>query len=312
MLNVLRIGMIELHVEMPLALQSQLAYFLSPVITEAQSTGICISIRYCKKLPVYEVSSFEKVRFKNIDYFYDCLNEVYYAINEFAYGRIDFKGESCTWLILETFCNVRSIFHTCILDPISLLGVNYGFLILHASVIGIEKNGIVFMGKSGAGKSTISMLVEKQSSEFCKYSDDTVQVFFDSENIRVIPLYTGEGYFNFVVEKYMNSNNQNIPKIVIGEKQYFFPQKEPTILDLKLIFLLNKNEHVLGSKLLSKREALIELLNLQTHIAGPHLKAWFESMKRLSAKIPIFEQQYNDLCDVNEVMGIINENVLRI
>ena len=171
MINKKRVGLLTFTLELPDSLQYGMDYFFSQIMERGIYTNIGIEISYCTKLPyIVDINDFITINMKNINYYYNKNQHLYIAENDYAYGIIDCEKEHCKWYILETFKNIRSIFHTCILDPLSLLGVRYGFIVLHAAMVEYKNRGIIFMGKSRAGKSTISMLIAKKSNEFLKYS----------------------------------------------------------------------------------------------------------------------------------------------
>ena len=312
MIETVCIGALKIKMEIPNCLQNKLLYFFAPERKETLDTRISIGIRYCEKLPpINNNSHLLPTKFKNITYYYDNVKKQYFAYNKFAFGIINYEDENCMWWIHKDFKNLRSLFHTCFLDPISLLGLKYQTLILHAALLGNEDRGILLMGKSGAGKSTISMLVQESERKFYKYSDDTVQVLFREEGIFLFPIYTGEGYLSVIADEYKERVAKNIPVITINEKRYFLPVKEYKLLELRMLILLAKDGSVNENAWLERTRALEELLTLQTHIVGLHLKKWFMYISRIAKETPVLYESYKEKCDINELISKIKSNTLQ-
>lgn len=302
MLRKIQIGKLVLTVNASDSLQRNLNYFYSDIKENGIDSKICITINCCKKLPeLDDIDNLTPIHMKNIVYFYKKDKCIYIARNEIASGIINMCSESCTWWVLETAYNVRSIFHTCILDPVSLIGVNYGVIVLHASLIECNNKGIIFIGKSGMGKSTVSMLVSQNSEDIFKQADDTVQIDCQTNNIRVIPLFTGEGYIESVADKYLSEEWNMLPNVRGAGKIYYFPAMQQVELPLSEIIILEKTEQDNTFELLNMGDALTEIVKHQTHISGPYLLKWFECIRILTLNVLIFKKKYKDVCNIDEI-----------
>jgi len=192
---------------------------------------------------------------------------------------------------------------------LNILGVSFGvllhqrgFLVLHASSVSINGQGVAFIGNSGLGKSTIAFSLVQNGHSII--SDDVLPIKIDDESIEIYPGFPALKLSKDVLSSKNLKTNPDFQK-------YFYPFKNGFLnspLKLKQIFLLEHGNTMSFSKV-NKREALISLIKNSYCI-----KIFKENEKKqnliqcagLTKKIPITRlEYYKSLHELTKLSKII-------
>ena len=163
-----------------------------------------------------------------------------------------------------------------------------GFLVLHGSAVTIDGGGVVFLGHSGEGKSTMAAAFRNQ---YPLVADDVLVIRTDEASPQICPAFPQLKLYSETAASLGFDPNNSLPGNPLEEK--ITPRVpegfsvEP--LPLKRVYLLEKGE---GIELLplSRPEAIIALLRytytLLSLKAGVNQQQHFRHSARLAREVP--------------------------
>ena len=179
-------------------------------------------------------------------------------------------------------------------------------IVFHGAAIEIDGCGLLLLGRSGAGKSTIS---HKLTESFCrsiKLCDDTFMLEI-KDKIFLCPINTGEGYNVEIAKRLYNTGkydelfyDSEKEKQYIIKKQNYDNKKEINVS--KIIFLNRKEDYssVVSTNITkcNNGKTLINIVNAQTNIATPYTEHKLYLYKQISKEVEAYNVEYNINCDV--------------
>ncbi|QPV64358.1 hypothetical protein I7X12_07015 [Halosimplex litoreum] len=149
-------------------------------------------------------------------------------------------------------------------EMIGLLLHQRGNLVLHASAVAVDGNGVVFLGPRGAGKSTTATAMQLEG--YPMLEDDVVGIRFDSGTPMVLP---GVPQLRLREDAAvaLNVTDRSTPSEESWyEKQYLSVSEIPEPVPLTRCFKLQRGDH-LGFGALDGHEKLLGLVS-RTHARG--------------------------------------------
>lgn len=242
-------------------------------------------------------------KLKNITYFYDMNNNVYFALNSMFLGKIFLNEQRSVWFLNDKTINGRNLFHTCILDPLSLILPKINKAVFHGSAIKQDNKAILFLGRSGNGKSTITYKLIKSKNTFQKLCDDTF-ILENSNEILIHPLITGEGYSSDIANKLIEDekcrllfqDNSKDKTYIMRENIDYSPISVSHIFFLfrKCNLQISNYTEIYGC---NKNNILLNIIDSQTNIASPFLSNKIDLYKKIAQNVRGYKVLYNYECD---------------
>lgn len=206
----------------------------------------------------------------------------------------------------------RSLFHLGILDPYSLLCPKIGEIVVHGSILEKNHKAVLFIGRSGSGKSTVTHKLSKYS-EVNKLCDDTFIISFENNKLLAHSIDTGFGYDIDIAKSYIETGLY-YELYNWGNKSYIFKKEKysSVMIEPALIVFLNRiisDEDISSTsiKKITKIELLRFFINNQTNISSPFLIEKMRIYKSISNILPgIYIDFIND-CDISNLNDCIKE-----
>jgi|GEM_PF-2225126 len=211
------------------------------------------------------------------------------------------------------YSNLRHWLVDTIIDPLSISLVPNRKVILHGALWSNNNNGIIIVGNSGDGKSTLSYLMRNHLRII---SDDILIVSFENDGIYAEPINTGFGISRglkdvdiFRSDNILVSTDKKIYVRSLysnGSTTMNYSRKIP----VKKIYLLQKMQSLYTNITIpSRSESLLQFLNLQTNIKHPFLKDKYSLVKDLLENCSIRFVKYADECQVEVLLkNIVGES----
>ena len=251
-------------------------------------------------------SNLKQFKLKFFTYLYDKDQRICYAFNSNIVGQIDYNSNTTIWYLCDSNYVGRNLFHILILDPMSLMLPELNRIVFHGAALEVNGNGILLLGHSGAGKSTISHKISQVFHNSAKLCDDTFILEVKKE-IVLYPLDTGEGYNIEIAKKlYDTGRYENLFYDPDKRKQYIIKKQncklDKPIIVKKILFLDRKEDYTtLKNTNITKCNTgknLINIVNSQTNILTPYAEYKFNLYKQISKEIEGYRVEYNIDCDV--------------
>ena len=187
-----------------------------------------------------------------------------------------------------------------------------GRLVLHASAVEIDGNGVAFTGESGRGKSTLAASFATSGSRFL--TDDGLQLDWLDGRCQITPSHPSVRLWEDSQEALISQAVDLAPvvdytakvRLLAGETMVFCDQPQP----LKRVYFLGEGKaSSLIIEAVRPSEALMELVanSFLLDIEEKELLAWhFDEMVKL-AQLPIYfrldyPRRYEDLPSVREAI----------
>ena len=203
--------------------------------------------------------------------------------------------------------NVRHWFMQAILDPLSISCVPYNKVIVHGALWTYKNQGILVMGNSGSGKSTISCLLKDTVKVL---SDDVMMVSFKGNSFWAEPINVGFGVS--ITSPLSNCAVADDVLVVTKKKKYLkslyslADTNDKKAVPLRFVLILRKgcdtDTHV-ETPVLS--DAIKTVLNLQTNIKNPYLYSKFLLFKKMLSECDVRFVNYLELCNIEKVRECI-------
>lgn len=202
----------------------------------------------------------------------------------------------------NSYSNLRHWLVDTILDPLSISFVANRKIILHGALLSNNNDGIIIVGNSGDGKSTLSYLLR----DYLRIvADDIVIISFENDEIYAEPINTGFGLSPNIKDVDI-FRPDNI--LVSTEKKFYVKSlysNEPTLMNytrkipVKKIYILQKMQSLYTSITTPTiSESLLQFLNIQTNIKNPFFKDKYTLIKELLEKCCVRFVKYPDKCKV--------------
>lgn len=253
----------------------------------------------------------------NANKVFHLLNEtIYYSNNKyFVYYTDGGEGvwdcvEQEYWYNFNSYRNIRHWFIQTILDPLSISSIEYNRLILHGALWSYKGAGILILGGSGSGKSTISYLLKDDVQVL---ADDVLMVSSISGNMFAEAINVGFGVSKTASMKYNQIDQNNI--LISTKKKIYLKTLYPSNksnnnisqdpLPIRTVLFLRKgyNEDT-TIKVPSLDDALKAALNLHTNVSGQYLCKKLTMIKTLLNQCVIRFIDYPDICDIEKIKSL--------
>ena len=253
-----------------------------------------------------------KKEIQNLDSYKLAAGKYYYNMSLNKYYIIYKSGDISIWdfsnkefkTYINQITNIRSMFFLHILDPLSIAIMEYNKLVLHGALLK-KKNkeeGLLILGKSGYGKSTISNILSKKYNYYV-YSDDVLYVK-DTELGIAEGIDVGLG---FLKNNSCQINDEYSYEIETERKKYFFRKHKlsDSIKITNIIILADKNYKGFVIEQISKEAFLKKVLNLQTNIPSKFLKNKLNCLEKLYDKCNTYSVKYDQICNVEKLCAYL-------
>lgn len=200
-----------------------------------------------------------------------------------------------------SFLNLRNWFFLTILDAYSLACLKYNKIVLHGALWRLPNgNGVILLGKSGCGKSTISYLCRK---EFEVLSDDVFILNLNHNNFYGYPVNVGIGFLNSAIKNQNIEYSESDILFKTSDKVYLKPQRsygsnDSIRIDKVIILDKNKENNETSLQKLITSDAVISILRLQTNIPSKYTYKKYVLLKTLCENSAVYKMQYRDICDI--------------
>ncbi len=191
-----------------------------------------------------------------------------------------------------------------------------GLVPLHGSAVMTENGAVLFLGQSGAGKSTTAAALNKRGYSFV--SDDICALKLEGGTVYLIP----SGADLKLWKQSMNlleASTEGLSKVRTHVEKYYFPiePEEKQLCRISKIYLLsthNKEEIAISDPLkgVSKLHAVSENTYRQKFIHGLNRKnEHFKIISTLLPKIPVIPVLRPHSGKFNDLIDLIEEDMLR-
>lgn len=137
-----------------------------------------------------------------------------------------------------------------------------GVFVFHASAVAIGQQAVIFVGDQGAGKSTMSAMLYARGHQML--SDDVVGLSLEPSICPVvIPSFPQFKLLPESVVAALGDDPNRLPPVAIGEKKrmHIASGFSNVPVPLKRIYVLAKDENILGIQRLQPQEALPYLIH---------------------------------------------------
>jgi hypothetical protein len=252
-----------------------------------------------------------------------------YNLSELAKARVDSNKTYLIWndvliccinhkkIIINSKTNLEE-------DFLRLLILSYAFaiflhkrgkLVLHANAINMFGNAVVFLGGSGEGKSTTSLIFNKKGYNLL--SDDVLSIGLNND----FPIvYSGFPRIKILpdVIKNLNEDIKLIPKISNNSKKLSYQVRDnfhDSYLPLMSIYLIERS-HETKIENLGLQEGLMELIKssycykmFNSFELNENLKQCTEILNKVQLKRLCIK---NSIDDLEMVVKIIEKDILEI
>jgi hypothetical protein len=177
----------------------------------------------------------------------------------------------------------------------SILLYQRGLFILHGSAIAFHDSAVVFVGKSGWGKSTMAAALHAKGHRII--TDDVVAAKIEGDVVTLFPGYPQLKLFPKVAEVLGHNKSDLLFLHPELNKGGFRVAEEfsQTALPIKQIYMLAQGDSI-GIEPLSPRSAFVELMrhSLPTRWYQTHNAAQFQQCTSIVKHIPIYQLQRTD------------------
>ena len=242
---------------------------------------------------------------EGIVYRYDPERQRYsVTVRDAAWGEIDMAGCSATWLVARPMLP-RSLLHSLVLDPLSLMLPLRGVLICHGAAVVAQDGATLLLGPSGSGKSTLTYLLSGGGipGGLRPLTDDTMVLDFMGEAVRVFPIRSG---FGLPESLHPGGSEADFggPALQSSHGKVYVP-KLPGTADgphavRRVAFLCKGASEEDRTELvpLGRAEARWHLLDGQSVIPSPGMVHRVGFMDRLALQASAVRVAYGERCDV--------------
>lgn len=250
-------------------------------------------------------------KLKNITYIYDTSANIYFVIKSSFLAIIILNKKKSLCFFNEKNINGRNLFHTCILDALSLSLPSSNKIVFHGAAIKEKDMTILLLGRSGNGKSTLSYKIINKQPTACKLCDDTF-ILENGTTPQIYPLITGEGYSPEIANHLISKQNYKLlfhdeykyKTYVMKEQNDYSPHPASII-----IFLVrtqeDKKEISTHIHKCSPQEIFLNIIDSQTNIASPFLSKKINCYKDISQKLKGYIVTYNYDCDEEQLIRTV-------
>lgn len=226
-----------------------------------------------------------------------------------AWGTIDCDDELAEWRIL-TLLPPRTVLHSFILDPLSLLLPKHRSMICHGAAVVRQEGACLIFGKSGTGKSTLAFLATHTAGRngLKHFADDTVLIDASGEVATAHPIQSGFGLSPECITRF-GLDDRPVIQASRG-KRYLttVPHREIQARQIeRAVFLIRDPEAPERAVVEELRNpaALRAMLAAQTSIASPYTMERFRMWKRIAAHVRTMAVRYRRYCDVESFLRAV-------
>lgn len=165
-------------------------------------------------------------------------------------------------IVINSSSSLKEDFIRIILLDIAipLLLTKKKMLMLHANVVNLKGNGVAFLGPSGVGKSTTSILLDQKGYKLI--SDDISCIRINKKKDPTV--FSGFSTIKLGAEiiKILGKNPEEMPKIHHNLNKYLYDNTEfqNKSIPLKSIYILKRSNNTYIQDI-SPQSAMIELIN---------------------------------------------------
>jgi hypothetical protein len=185
------------------------------------------------------------------------------------------------------------------------------YLVLHASVIMINGNGVAFLGAKGQGKSTLAASLEVIGNRLI--SDDLLPIVVEGNRIFTVPGYPQIKLYEDSVIAVGEVPSQ-LPAVHRNNSKYSFSCKQfsEDTIPLSAIYVLNIDDEI-SIESLSMSQAFIEATK-HTHVSyylreSESLEWHFEKCQQLVHSVPFFWfNRPHDFGKIHEGVNILKKH----
>lgn len=237
-----------------------------------------------------------------------CQNKYYVDYLDGRRGIWDCHNKLFTYNF-SGYSNIRHWFMQTILDPLSISCVQYNKVVLHGALWSYDDYGILVLGNSGSGKSTISYLLKDAVNVL---ADDVFIVSFKSDSFYAEPINVG---FGISLANSLSDYVMEDDILIATKKKKYLKSLYPSvevdnkrILPIRLILILRKG---CGSETNIETPSLFEVIKVvldsQTNIKSTYLYSKFLFFKKMLSECDVRFVNYSDMCSVEKIQTCIKE-----
>jgi len=244
------------------------------------------------------------------------INETDFLLN--IVGIASYRVQNGDKVIVYPFANADESSIRFFLNG-SVLGAmlhQQGKLPLHGSSFKYRNKGVTICGRSGTGKSSLTVAFCQNGGQFI--CDDITPIKINEEETSILPIETHIKLWDDALQKLKIENN-GLEKIRPMLNKFYIPSKEALLNEqrLDIIFILsthNKYEFLVNELTgIAKYNALRKQIYRKIYLKGmPETdKIYFRQLFFLASKVKVMHVIRPRFCDIYETMNVIETEIIR-